>query len=484
MNSFQLVLKQMRQRALSSWLTLLSVTLGVGLAIAIMVFQREGEALFSQADFGYDIIVGPKGSGLQLILNTVYQLDVSQGFIPYSVYEELSNPRHLYVRNAVPFAVGDEYQGFRIVASNEKLFAATWDGKEIARPFQYRRERSFEFAEGRAFHPQKFEAVIGAEVAKRTGLKLGSKFKAQHDAGSNAAVKDEHDEMWEVVGILKPTKTAMDRVVFIPLTSFYSIPVHEKTLENLDTTLKGMMAASGATKPATEPARPSRPAPKPGGELLQDAPGEKDDDHHHHEEAYSMNPDGTIDLHLEKEKWRVSAILVETRRGGAANATLIWMFKQRTDAMAVNPAMEMLSFFRNILKGSSMLLLLISLLVTIVAAVSILVSIYNSVTARLREIAILRALGATRVRILALICLEAALIGLMGGLLGLVIGHLLALGGSVFMNQLIGQEINWLATGSMEWLYLCVVVLLAVLAGFVPAMRAYQTPVATHLVAV
>jgi ABC-type antimicrobial peptide transport system permease subunit len=86
--------------------------------------------------------------------------------------------------------------------------------------------------------------------------------------------------------------------------------------------------------------------------------------------------------------------------------------------------------------------------------------------------------------VLALICLEAGLIGLFGGALGLVIGHLLGLGGSVFMNHLIGQEIHWMATGPREWIYLGVVVLLAVVAGFVPAMRAYRTPVATHLVAV
>src|SRR3954466_2069592 len=103
MNSLQLVLKQMRQRALSSWLTLLSVTLGVGLAIAIMVFHREGEQLFAQTDFGYDIIVGPKASPLQVVLNTVYHLDVSPGNIPYSVYENLAAPNNQFVRNAVPF---------------------------------------------------------------------------------------------------------------------------------------------------------------------------------------------------------------------------------------------------------------------------------------------------------------------------------------------------------------------------------------------
>jgi len=479
MNSLQLVLKQMRQRALSSWLTLLSVTLGVGLAIAIMVFQREGEALFSQADFGYDIIIGPKASPLQLVLNTVYHLDVSPGNIPYSIYEQLTAPNHPFVRNAIPYAVGDEFQGNRIVGTIDRAFANSFDGKPLNKPLQYRKDRNFEFAQGRPFHPQKFEAVIGSEVATRTGLKLGSKFKAQHDAGSSAVEKEEHDEQWEVVGILEQTKTANDRIIFIPLVSFYAIPKHEQYLEQLEQFQK-QMEAMNAGKPLPPPT-PKASKPAAGGELLTDAPSEGA--HHEHEEAYEMNPDGTINLKLEKAKWKVSAVLVQSR-GGFQNQMLIYEFKNRADAIAVNPAMEMRAFYDTFFKGSSTLLLVISLLVTIVAAVSILVSIYNSVMARLREIAILRALGATRTRVLALICIEAGLIGLLGGFLGLVIGHLLGLGGSLFMNHLIGQEIHWLATGSREWIYLVVVVLLAVIAGLVPAMRAYKTPVATHLVAV
>jgi len=479
MNSLQLVLKQMRQRALSSWLTLLSVTLGVGLAIAIMVFQREGEALFSQADFGYDIIIGPKASPLQLVLNTVYHLDVSPGNISYSIYEQLTTQSHPLVRNAIPYAVGDEFQGHRIVGTVDRAFPIAFNGQPLNKPLQYRKDRTFEFDEGRPFHPQKFEAVIGSDVALRTGLKLGSKFKAQHDAGSSAVEKEEHDEQWEVVGILKQTKTSNDRIIFIPLVSFYAIPKHEQYLEQLQQ-FQQQMDAMNAGKPLPAPTpKPAKPAAS--GELLTDAP--KGGHPHEHEEAYEMNPDGTINLKLEKEKWKVSAILVQSR-GGFQNQMLIYEFKNRTDAMAVNPAMEMRTFYDTFFKGSSTLLLVISLLVTIVAAVSILVSIYNSVMARLREIAILRALGATRGRILALICIEAGLVGLVGGIIGLLVGHLLGFGGSIFMNHLIGQEIHWLATGSREWIYLVVVVFLAVVAGLVPALRAYKTPVATHLVAV
>ena len=91
MSFLQLVFKQMRQRALSTWLTMLSVVLGVALATAVMIVHRGGGALFGQTEFGYDIIVGPpKGSSLQLVLNTVYQIDFPAGVVPYAVYEDLA----------------------------------------------------------------------------------------------------------------------------------------------------------------------------------------------------------------------------------------------------------------------------------------------------------------------------------------------------------------------------------------------------------
>jgi putative ABC transport system permease protein len=114
--------------------------------------------------------------------------------------------------------------------------------------------------------------------------------------------------------------------------------------------------------------------------------------------------------------------------------------------------------------------------------VGILVSIYNSVSARKREIAILRALGATKAKVLTLICLEAGLIGLTGGVLGMIAGHLIGLVGSRYMDRLMGQGFNWIAVSWEELAYLAGVVVVAVLAGLVPAMKAYRTPVATNLV--
>src|SRR5690606_21051440 len=133
MNLLQLVLKQMRQRALSSWLTAVSVTLGVALAIGILVVQRESHSVLAQTDFGYELLIGPKGSGLQLVLNSVYHIDQSPGNIPYSVYEQLTPGGEFadYARLAVPIAVGDNYQGFRIVGTLPKMFGFGDEGQPL-----------------------------------------------------------------------------------------------------------------------------------------------------------------------------------------------------------------------------------------------------------------------------------------------------------------------------------------------------------------
>lgn len=459
MNILQLVAKQMRQRALSTWLTLLSVTLGVALVVAILILRREGNALFGQTDYGYDVLVGVKGSPLQLTLNTVYHIDKSPGNIKYQMYTDLvhSPVYRRYVKYAVPMCVGDSYKGLRIVGTLPNFFGYNDDATraEEGHRFEYRPGNSFEVADGSMFNPDKFEAVLGSDVTKLTGLKLGDSFQATHGMPAPTETPDIHKEVWKVVGVMKPTHTANDKVLFIPLLSFYTI------FEHGEAEIEREMIRRGEN-PATRP-----------------KPADEDDVQH-----YKLRPDGTIDLQLPVEDREVSAILVTSRgEGGFAGQALAYDLNLQPDVMAVNPASVMREFFDTFLSSSAKVLLLIALLVTIVAAASIMTTIYNSVSARRREIAILRALGATKARILGLICFEAALVGLLGGGLGFLFGHLLGAGGSIYMSQLVGEGINWTGVGSEEWLYLAAVVVLAAIAGLVPGMKAYRTPVATNLVA-
>ena len=495
MNTFSLVLKQMRQRALGTWLTLLSVTLGVALAVTILVLYREAGNLFGQTDYGYDVLVGKQGSDVQLVMNTTYHLGSSGGNIPYAMYTRMLDPnlslppgqkpvRHTlfgnapaapgspaatapanyypYARIAIPFTVGDSYQSkYRIVGTTTNLFGVddrTGAKLDDAHTIEVRAGVDgepgphYEFAAGQVFKPHKFEAVIGSDVAAKSDLKMGSTFKATHGVlpTKPGETPDIHPEDWTVVGILKPTHTSNDAVVFIPILSSYTVEDHALGLK-----AQWILQHHGQAPPA-----------------------DADADAVH---AYKMLPDGTFELFVPKAFWEVSAIAVKARSAIQAE-TLIYNLNNTNEVMAVNPAGVMRGFFGTFLKGPTLVLLAVAILVTVVAAVGILVSIYNSVSARLREIAILRALGATRARVLSLICIESVLIGIAGALLGLLAGHAMAGVASYYFDRYVGEGIHWQRVGAFEWAYLGGVVVVALLAGLLPAAKAYRTPVATNLV--
>lgn len=547
MNFFQLILKQMRQRSLSSWLTILSVMLGVALATAVIQARRGGEKLFGQSDFGYDLVVGAKGSKLQLVLNTVYGMDVSPGNVPWDVYSDLTTEQSSFIRWAVPFMVGDTWQGQRIMAIGGRFIdrpgltelrdstkAMADNLKSLARPaadetpearaqrlrdmmsaadeayvgledlidqansiddsltapfrramdalveayrlagsrspdelsraagqiylagdrlggavgqmvpFEYRRGKTVQVAEGRPFHPLKFEGVLGSEVARLLNMKIGDTFQLEH--GGDA--KDVHEETWTVVGILEPTGTALDNSLYISLTSGWAVPEHTHALE--------AMAELNA-----------------GAEALVE------EEHHHHEHPYTLR-NGLIDLSLAESKWKVSGIFVQTR-GGFQMTSLQWAINNAQRAMAVNPAGEMRSFFDRFLGPGTLVLAAIAVLVSAVAAVSILVSIYNSVVARRREIAILRALGATRGKVLAVITAEATLLGLIGGLLGVGLGFVVSTALTTLLDPRLAGDVEGIAIGTVEIYYLIAVVIGSALAGLVPALKAYRVSVADNL---
>jgi putative ABC transport system permease protein len=556
MNFLQIILKQMRQRSLSTWLTMMSVLLGVALAIAILVLNREGHDVFAQADYGYDVLVGPpKGSPLQLTLNTVYNIDVSPGLIPYALYEDLTRAtpplpppdRHAYanyVKVAVPFMVGDSYKGQRIMGTSPLMFGyeeedanstepttkpiafkepdgkQTWHATKLVpvdgpHRFQYRKDKPFEFAQGRVFHPRKFEAVIGSEVAEKEHLvlyddkkseeeneKMGGAFRATHGFPPPNKKPDIHKPRWHIVGILKPTYTANDRTLFVPVVSLYAISEHEKGMIELTLVRAGIdpntvkdrldeVLARLGMDPSKIPEsvkkqfklQHQKPVVPPGGDLLQDIKPQAEKPDEEDEDAFHLDEHGEIIPDVPQKEWMLSGVFVRTR-GGAMGYMMTSAFKTTEDrGTAVNPASVMNEFFRTFLAGSTTLLLIISALVSIVAAASIMTTIYNSVSARRREIAILRALGATRVRILSLICFEAALVGLVGGIVGLLAGHALCGVGSGYLQKTVGEGIHWMNVSWEEGVYLLAVVIIAFLAGLVPALKAYGTPVATNLAA-
>jgi putative ABC transport system permease protein len=199
-------LKYLRGRFVASALTAISVALGVSLVIASVLLSGGIRQGFIEGTTDYSLLVGAKGSPTQLVLNVVFRLDVPTPNISYRTYRDLQdNPR---IEVAVPVAMGDAYQGYRYVATTGEYFAA----------FPWRR-KTFAISEGRFFRedpPEQpaYEAVLGADVARRTGLWLGDRFH-------------EGEEMAEypltVVGILRSTNSADDRAIFISLASYWEM---------------------------------------------------------------------------------------------------------------------------------------------------------------------------------------------------------------------------------------------------------------------
>jgi putative ABC transport system permease protein len=207
-----LVRRSLRQHLLSSSVTAAATALAAGLLMSVFAIKAQTRAAFVSGGSGFDAVLGARGSQLQLVLNTVFHLETSPGNIPWSMYEQIRrDPR---VSLAVPYAVGDNYQGFRIVGTTPSLFEQAKVGRE-----------GFHVAPGgRYFDPAKNEAVVGSFAARKTGLKVGSHFNPYHGFVFDESAK--HAEDYEVVGVLEPTSTPNDRAVWIPIDGIYRMKGH------------------------------------------------------------------------------------------------------------------------------------------------------------------------------------------------------------------------------------------------------------------
>jgi len=206
MSLWTIAWKYLCGRWLASALTVVSVALGVSLILATFLLTRGIREGFIAGTTDYSLLVGAKSSPTQLVLGTIFRMDVATPNIPYTVYEQLQDDAR--VERAVPVALGDAYQGLRYVATTADYFAAApW------------RRKTFTVAAGRFWSDDPpgqptYKALLGAAVAQRAGLRIGDAFY-------------EGEEMAEypltVVGILRPTHSADDRSIFFSLASFWEM---------------------------------------------------------------------------------------------------------------------------------------------------------------------------------------------------------------------------------------------------------------------
>jgi len=211
---FLLVRRRLRQHAVASVISAFSVALAGGLMLTVWMVRDQSRRAFSGAATGFDAVLGARGAKLQLVLNAVFHLEASPGNLKWEDYQEIRD--HPAVELAVPLALGDNYRGFRIAGT-------TLDYFERAEPAPGRR---FKLREGgRWFDTLRREAVVGSFAARKLGLRVGDKFHPYHGLAFDE--EHAHEEDYLVVGVLEPSNTPADRVIWIPLAGVQNMSGHD-----------------------------------------------------------------------------------------------------------------------------------------------------------------------------------------------------------------------------------------------------------------
>ena len=229
MNLFKISWANLVNKPLNSFLSALLMTLGIGLISLLLLLNKQLDDQFRRNLKGIDMVVGAKGSPLQLILSSIYQIDSPTGNISLAEAQRvMKNP---LVKNAIPLSMGDNYQSFRIVGTNQK----------------YPNHFEAKLQAGRLFEAS-MEATIGAKVAEATGLKMGDSFAGGHGLDN---MEDVHgDKKYKVVGILERNNSVIDQLILTDLSSVWSIHEHAETGPSATDMLTG--ADSTQTAPSQE----------------------------------------------------------------------------------------------------------------------------------------------------------------------------------------------------------------------------------------
>ena len=398
MNLATLSASYLRARPLNTALSVILLALGVATIVLLLLVVGQAEERMHRDARGIDLVVGAKGSPMQLMLAGIYHLDAPTGNIPLSAVALLSKNR--MVKRAMPLALGDSWKSYRIVGA----------GKE------YSEHYGANLSAGR-FYEKPMEAVLGAEVAARTGTDVGATFKGAHGLGSEPG--EEHEGAYTVVGVLAKTGSVIDRLVLTPIESVWRV----------------------------------------------------------HEEH--QGPQDDADRKALEEAREVTVVLVQYASPLAA-ATLPRQINSQSELQAASPAYETARLFSIVGVGIDALRGFAAVLI-LAAGLSVFIALYSALEERRYELAVMRTLGASPGKLFGLLMGEAFVLSLLGVVLGLLLGHALASILGAWLERQQHYPVTGLEWRSEELWVAGIALGVGVIAAIVPAWRAYRTDVSRTL---
>ncbi len=434
-------------RPLGSSLAVLLMAFGVGIVSLLFQLNTQLEKQFTQNIRSVDMVIGAKGSPLQLILSGIYHIDAPTGNIPLSEVRQLEkNP---LIKEIIPLSIGDNYNGYRIIGTTP-AYVDHFGG---------------EIGKGHLFS-ETLEATIGALVADRTGLKIGDTFVGTH--GLQQQGGHVHDDLeYTVVGILNPSGSVLDQLVLTPLESVWAVHQAHDHDDHAHS---------------------------------HDDNNHDDHDHAHNHDDHDHNHDGHNDHHdhahnhddhdhskcnhdhhgePSEDDLEVTIGLVKFA-GQMARFQLPRHINQNTNMQAALPAIEVNRLLSLLGVGISTLQWL-AIIIMLLSAISVFVSLYNSLRERRYEMALLRSMGAPRMRLFTLIISE----GVMLAFIGFVVGWLLSRGAMLAVASLAEESYRYTLSvwewHTQDFILLGVSLLIGMVAALIPARQAYATKIHTVL---
>lgn len=562
MNVFKIAWRSIQHRGIGSFLTILSMALGIMMVVSVISIHGVVSKSFKNSrTFGYNILVGARGGEYQLTMSSVFFLAPPVENVPYEYYLAFADKekrqremRHslamvaqsheqdslqlaglaagplsavssfghelmsatseveqmeamqfhdrgmfdTWVHTVVPINLGDFWvdeetqSNFRCVGTKPTYFTELVLDIETG--------QKFEFAEGRPFDEYNeehgfYEAVIGSAVAAKGGLKIGDTIMPTH-GDPNSSGSHLHETDFHIVGIMEPSGTPSDRCLFLNMEGFFLMEGHTKSIKD-------------------DSVRANAKRERERREL-----GLVEEDDFDPEEYVTPGP-----ARLPIEKREVTSLLIRGEldeegldtvgqflppliNKGDLKTALAWTpyspESSQDAAMAVNPVEVVTKLFASFIDPFQLILLGLTLMICVVSSISILVGIYNSMSQRKHEIAVMRALGASRTKVLMIMLSESILLALSAGVIGWVAGHTLNLVMSPVIEQQTGIRMGffdlapsipvaflpgaqslpgWMAAMkvSPELLLVPGLIVLAILVGIYPAISAYRTDVSQSL---
>lgn len=418
--TFRLALKNLFYRPLNLALSLILFALGVGLISFLLLFNAQLKEKFEANLAGIDLVIGAKGSPLQLILCNMYHIDNPTGNIYIKDAKAFLNPKHPLIKKAVPLSLGDNYRSFRIVGTNHDILDLY--GGTVAQGSLWKKD---------------LEVTIGASVAKKAGLKIGDSFVSSHGFDDDPDLAHDHGK-FVVAGILKGSGTVLDQLILTNTASIWHMHAHEAGAEEQQN-----HNHDHATADST--------------------------DHHVHDNS-------NIDLLAHPEE-QITSILVQYK--SASNYQALNMpraINENTSMQAASPAYEINKLYDMIGTGTETIRY-IAILIAVVSLISIFISLYQSMQQRKYELALLRVMGSSRSGLFLLILTEGLGIAFLGWLTGMLLSH----AGMTLLAGILAEDFgydfqSWVILKE-EWYLFFISLLLGAIAAIVPAWKASRTDI-------